>query len=57
MVPAAVVDGEIDALKPLLASGDILIDGGNSYYHDDLRRVGELAASGNAIVGDQDHEA
>jgi 6-phosphogluconate dehydrogenase len=46
MVPAAVVDGEIDALKPLLERGDILIDGGNSHYHDDLRRARELAAPG-----------
>jgi len=46
MVPAAVVDGEIDALKPLLEKGDIVIDGGNSYYHDDLRRAQELAVSG-----------
>ncbi len=43
MVPAAVVDGEIDALKVLLERGDIVIDGGNSYYHDDLRRAKELA--------------
>ena len=46
MVPAAVVDGEIDALKPLLESGDVVIDGGNSYYHDDLRRAKELSARG-----------
>ncbi len=46
MVPAAVVDGEIDALKPLLAKGDIVIDGGNSYYRDDLRRASALSASG-----------
>ena len=46
MVPAAVVDGEIDALKPLLERGDIVIDGGNSHYHDDLRRAKELAAAG-----------
>jgi len=46
MVPAAVVDGEIDALKPLLEKGDIVIDGGNSYYRDDLRRAQDLAAPG-----------
>jgi len=46
MVPAAVVDGEIAALKPLLKSGDIVIDGGNSHYHDDIRRVRELSAQG-----------
>ncbi len=46
MVPAALVDAEITALKPLLASGDVVIDGGNSYYHDDIRRAGELKAKG-----------
>jgi 6-phosphogluconate dehydrogenase len=44
MVPAAVVDKTISDLLPLLASGDILIDGGNSYYVDDLRRAKELSA-------------
>jgi 6-phosphogluconate dehydrogenase len=46
MVPAAVVDASIAALAPLLAPGDIVIDGGNSHYHDDIRRAGELAARG-----------
>jgi 6-phosphogluconate dehydrogenase len=46
MLPAAVVDQEIANLKPLLAPGDILIDGGNSYYRDDLRRGAELDAAG-----------
>jgi 6-phosphogluconate dehydrogenase len=46
MVPAAVVDVEIDALKPLLENGDIVIDGGNSFYRDDLRRAQDLAARG-----------
>jgi 6-phosphogluconate dehydrogenase len=46
MVPAAVVDSTIADLLPLLASGDILIDGGNSYYVDDIRRAKELAARG-----------
>jgi 6-phosphogluconate dehydrogenase len=46
MVPAAVVDATIDALVPLLAKGDTLIDGGNSYYVDDLRRAKALAARG-----------
>jgi 6-phosphogluconate dehydrogenase len=45
MVPAAVVDESIKQLKPLLEPGDILIDGGNSYYVDDIRRAGELATS------------
>jgi 6-phosphogluconate dehydrogenase len=43
MVPAAVVDEEITELLPLLDEGDILIDGGNSYYVDDIRRAKELA--------------
>jgi len=44
MVPAAVVDKMIADLLPVLESGDILIDGGNSYYVDDIRRAKELAA-------------
>jgi 6-phosphogluconate dehydrogenase len=43
MVPAAVVDGTIADLLPHLEEGDTLIDGGNSYYVDDIRRAGELA--------------
>jgi 6-phosphogluconate dehydrogenase len=43
MVPAAVVDTTIADLLPLLEKGDILIDGGNSYYVDDIRRARELA--------------
>lgn len=46
MVPAAVVDKAIAELVPLLEAGDILIDGGNSYYVDDIRRAKELAAKG-----------
>ena len=46
MVPAAVVDKSIADLLPLLAKDDILIDGGNSYYVDDIRRAKELAAKG-----------
>ena len=46
MVPAAVVDKSIADLAPLLEAGDILIDGGNSYYVDDMRRAKELAAKG-----------
>src|SRR5262249_32607880 len=46
MVPAAVVDGTIAELVPHLAPGDILIDGGNSYYVDDIRRAQELADEG-----------
>jgi 6-phosphogluconate dehydrogenase len=44
MVPAAVVDKSIADLLPHLEAGDILIDGGNSYYVDDIRRAKELAA-------------
>jgi 6-phosphogluconate dehydrogenase len=44
MVPAAVVDDMIAALGPELEAGDILVDGGNSYYIDDIRRAKELAA-------------
>jgi 6-phosphogluconate dehydrogenase len=43
MVPAGVVDATIADLVPLLEPGDILIDGGNSYYVDDIRRAKELA--------------
>jgi 6-phosphogluconate dehydrogenase len=43
MVPAGVVDQTIAAFIPLLEPGDILIDGGNSYYVDDIRRAKELA--------------
>ncbi|MGZ3329251.1 MAG: phosphogluconate dehydrogenase (NAD(+)-dependent, decarboxylating) [Xanthobacteraceae bacterium] len=46
MVPAAVVDKTTADLVPLLERGDILIDGGNSYYVDDVRRANELAAKG-----------
>src|SRR5512132_3668378 len=46
MVPAGVVDKTIADLLPHLESGDILIDGGNSYYVDDIRRAKELAPKG-----------
>jgi 6-phosphogluconate dehydrogenase len=46
MVPAAVVDSVLASLVPVLAPGDIIIDGGNSYYHDDIRRAGELKSKG-----------
>jgi 6-phosphogluconate dehydrogenase len=42
MVPAAIVDNTIAELLPLLEPGDIVIDGGNSYYVDDIRRAQEL---------------
>ncbi len=46
MVPAAVVDKSIADLVPYLETGDTLIDGGNSYYIDDIRRAKELAPKG-----------
>ncbi|HMD02750.1 MAG TPA: decarboxylating 6-phosphogluconate dehydrogenase [Candidatus Baltobacteraceae bacterium] len=46
MVPAAVVEQSIEALVPLLEPGDTLIDGGNSYYIDDIRRAAALQKSG-----------
>jgi 6-phosphogluconate dehydrogenase len=46
MVPAAVVDTTIHNLLPLLEPGDIVIDGGNSYYVDDIRRAKELKPRG-----------
>jgi 6-phosphogluconate dehydrogenase len=46
MVPAAVVDPVLTSLLPLLEQGDIVVDGGNSYYHDDIRRAGELRQKG-----------
>jgi 6-phosphogluconate dehydrogenase len=46
MVPAGVVDKSIADLLPLLEKGDTIIDGGNSYYVDDIRRANELAAKG-----------
>ena len=42
MVPAAVVDQTLDSLVPLLEAGDAVVDGGNSYYRDDLRRSARL---------------
>jgi 6-phosphogluconate dehydrogenase len=46
MVPAAVVDETISHLAPLLDPGDTIIDGGNSYYIDDIRRAKELTSNG-----------
>ncbi len=50
MVPAAVVDRSLADLLPLLEAGDTVVDGGNSYYVDDLRRAGELARKGIRYV-------
>jgi 6-phosphogluconate dehydrogenase len=46
MVPAAVVDGVIDELARHLGPGDVIIDGGNSYYQDDIARAARLAPKG-----------
>jgi 6-phosphogluconate dehydrogenase len=46
MIPAAVVDPTLKTLIPLLEKDDVLIDGGNSYYHDDIRRAAELRPLG-----------
>jgi 6-phosphogluconate dehydrogenase len=46
MLPAGAVDAELAALSPVLERDDIVIDGGNSHFADDIRRAGELAASG-----------
>jgi 6-phosphogluconate dehydrogenase len=46
MLPAAVVDQELTALASLLEAGDIIIDGGNSFYRDDIRRGAELKKKG-----------
>jgi 6-phosphogluconate dehydrogenase len=50
MVPAAVVDASIAELAPGMARGDILIDGGNSYYVDDIRRAKGLEPQGIRYV-------
>jgi 6-phosphogluconate dehydrogenase len=46
MLPAGVVDQELSTLVPLLDRGDIVIDGGNSHFHGDIRRAKELKRSG-----------
>jgi 6-phosphogluconate dehydrogenase len=46
MVPAALVDHELEVLTPLLSAGDIVIDGGNSHYQDDIRRGRDLKSRG-----------
>jgi 6-phosphogluconate dehydrogenase len=46
MVPAASVDGVVNDLVPLLAKNDVVVDGGNSYYLDDIRRAAQLEARG-----------
>jgi 6-phosphogluconate dehydrogenase len=46
MVPAAVVDATLDGLAPRLAAGDVVVDGGNSHYRDDIERAKRLAPRG-----------
>jgi 6-phosphogluconate dehydrogenase len=46
MLPAALTDNTIDALAPFLSAEDMVIDGGNSYYRDDVERATRLAAAG-----------
>ncbi len=46
MVPAAIVDSQLNELMAKLASGDIVIDGGNSYYRDDIDRAKRLKPHG-----------
>ena len=50
MVPAGVTEATLSALVPLLDQGDAVIDGGNSYYHDDIRRAAELKPKGIAYL-------
>ena len=50
MLPAAVVDGVVDELLPHLDEGDVVIDGGNSYYRDDIDRAAALASRGIRYV-------
>jgi 6-phosphogluconate dehydrogenase len=50
MVPAAAVQSTLDQLSPLMDPGDILIDGGNSYYRDDIVRAQQLSAKGIGYV-------
>ena len=51
MVPAAVVDKTIADVAAHLEPGDVLIDGGNSYYIDDIRRAKELTPNGHSLRG------
>jgi 6-phosphogluconate dehydrogenase len=50
MVPAAVVNTTLDALAPRLEPGDVVVDGGNSYYRDDIARAKRLGARGIEYV-------
>ena len=46
MIPAALVDTILDQLVQVVSAGDVIIDGGNSYYIDDIRRAAELKTAG-----------
>lgn len=48
MIPAELVDATLERLVPLLSSGDLVVDGGNSWYRDSMRRAGMLAQQGIA---------
>jgi 6-phosphogluconate dehydrogenase len=50
MIPAGAVDATIESLRSLLSAGDVIIDGGNSYYHDDIKRAKALAQAGIEFV-------
>jgi 6-phosphogluconate dehydrogenase len=50
MVPAGVVESTLEQLRPLLEAGDMVIDGGNSYYRDDLTRAADLKRDGIYFV-------
>ena len=50
MVPAGAVDAVLAELVPLLSSGDVIVDGGNSHYHEDIRRANALEGTGISYV-------
>jgi 6-phosphogluconate dehydrogenase len=50
MIPAAFVEATLDELAPYLAAGDVVIDGGNSFFEDDLVRSEQLAAQGVTLI-------
>src|SRR5262245_7937780 len=50
MLPAAAVDRSIEEIQPLLERGDVLIDGGNGFFRDDIRRAERLRALGLGYV-------
>jgi 6-phosphogluconate dehydrogenase len=49
MLPAGITQDVVDNLATLLSIGDVLIDGGNTFYQDDIRRFGELGERGNPL--------